>query len=92
MPEQRDSGTSVHRKPQLSRKGNARLRKALFMAALSALRYNPIIIALKERMLKTGHKGMEIVAAAMRKLLHLAYGVVKTGKPFNPNHAQAIMA
>jgi transposase len=92
VPEERVSGSSVRGKSRLSRKGNAHLRKALYMPALSALRYNPLIIALKERMLKTGHSRMAIVGAAMRKLLHLAYGVIKTGKPFDPNHAQTAMA
>jgi len=92
VPEERVSGSSVRGKPRLSRKGNAHLRKALYMPALSALRHNPLIIALKERMLKTGHSKMAIVGAAMRKLLHLAYGVIKTGKPFDPNHAQTAMA
>ncbi len=88
VPEQYRSGTSVWSKARLSRKGNAHLRKALYMPALVALRHNPLIVALKARMEKTGHRPMEIVGAAMRKLLHLAYGVIKTGKPFDPNHAQ----
>jgi transposase len=88
VPEQHNSGTSIHRKPCLSRKGNAHLRKALFMPALVALRYNPLIIALKARMQSTGHCPIAIIGAAMRKLLHLAYGVIKTGKPFDPCHAQ----
>lgn len=92
VPEQRDSGTSVHSKPRLSKKGNAHLRKALFMPAVVASHHNPVIMALKMRMLKTGHCPMAIVGAAMRKLLHLAYGVVKTGKPFDPHHAELIGA
>ncbi len=31
---------------------------------------------------------MAILGALMRKLLHVAYGVIKTGKPFDPNYAQ----
>jgi hypothetical protein len=27
---------------------------------------------------------MQVVVAAMRKLLHLAFGVLKSGKPFDP--------
>jgi hypothetical protein len=34
---------------------------------------------------------MVIVGAAMRKLVHLAYGVLKTGKPFDPLHAQQVI-
>jgi transposase len=39
-------------------------------------------------MQSTGHCPIAIIGAAMRKLLHLAYGVIKTGKPFDPCHAQ----
>ncbi|HAF47968.1 MAG TPA: hypothetical protein DCL08_01850 [Anaerolineaceae bacterium] len=56
------------------------------MPAVSALRCNPVIQSLAERMKKTNHHKMEIVVAAMRKLLHLAYGVLKTQKPFDPNY------
>ena len=84
-PKSRDSGTSVKSKPRLSKIGNSRLRTALFFPALSALQHNPIIIALKQR-LEARHKvKMVIVGAAMRKLLRLAYGVLKTGKTFDPN-------
>ncbi|MFO7696300.1 MAG: hypothetical protein R6X16_03995 [Anaerolineae bacterium] len=41
---------------------------------------------------KTGHCPMQIIGAIMRKLLHLAYGVIKTGKPFDPNHAVTLSA
>ncbi len=57
------------------------------MPALQALRSNPIIQALAERMAQKGKKRMVIVIAAMRKLLHLAYGVLKTKQPFDPDFA-----
>ena len=81
------SGTSVHKKSRISKTGNANLRKALYMPAISAKRHNPIVAAfcnrLKER---SGLRPMEIVCAAMRKLLHIVYGVLKSGKPFDPNY------
>ena len=58
------------------------------MPALAALRFNPIIQTLAERLAARGKHKMVIVGAAMRKLLHLAYGVLKTGLPFDPNYAQ----
>ena len=87
VPKQYDSGSSVHKKPRLAKRGNAHLRKALYMPALVAMKYNPLMQALRERMAKTGHSTMAIIGAVMRKLLHLAYGVIKTGKPFDPHHA-----
>jgi len=92
VPEQRNSGTSVHHKPRLSKTGNAHLRKALYMPAIVARTHNPLTAALSERMLQTGHCMMAIIGAIMRKLLHLAYGVIKTGKPFDPLHAQSVSA
>lgn len=85
-PRIRQSGTSVSGRSKLSKTGNARLRTALFMPALVALRYNPRIQALAERLTERGKSKMTIVGAAMRKMLHLAYGVLKTGKPFDPDY------
>lgn len=87
VPGQRHSGTSTHSQGHIVKWGNSHLRAALFMPALSAHRWNPIIAALKERLAERGKSKMTIVVAAMRKLLHLCYGVLKTGKPFDPNHA-----
>jgi putative tryptophan/tyrosine transport system substrate-binding protein len=61
------------------------LRAALYMPALSAMRYNPAIVALVTRLKSRGRlKPKQIVVAAMRKLLVLCFGVLKTGKPFDP--------
>lgn len=67
---------------RLSKKGNGVLRKALYMPALTALRYNPVITALCNRLRDKGKRGKFLVCAAMKKLLQLAYGVLKSGKPF----------
>ena len=87
-PGQRQSGTSLKGPGRLVKWGNARLRAALFMPALSAHVSNPIIAALRERLLLRGKTKMTVVIAVMRKLVHLCYGVLKTGRPFDPNHIQ----
>jgi len=51
-----------------------------------AFRFNPLIADLRERLLQRGKSKMTVVVACMRKLLHLAYGVLKTRLPFDPNH------
>lgn len=84
-PRLRQSGTSVRGRPCLSKAGSSRLRRALYMPAVSALRHNPLIRALRERLLAAGKPKMLIVGAAMRKLLHLAFGVLKSGRAFDPN-------
>lgn len=83
-PRERQSGTSSKGQPHLSKTGNARVRKALFLPAVVALRHNPMIKQLAQRLTARGLCKMAISGAAMRKLLQLAYGVVKTNKPFDP--------
>lgn len=72
-------------KTRLSKTGDPLLRKALYMPAVVALRHNPMIRAFCERLKANGKNGKAIVCAAMRKLVHIAYGVLKSGKPFDPN-------
>lgn len=90
VPREHSSGTSVNKKPRLAKTGNAHLRTIFYMPALSAHRHNPVICNLRDRLLARGKTPMTVVAAVMRKLLHLAYGVLKTGKPFDPNHMHSI--
>ena len=80
------SGTSVHKKTRISKTGNANLRKILYMPAISAKRWNPIIVQFCDRLLQNGLRPMEVIVAAMRKLLHIVYGVLKNGRPFDPNY------
>ncbi len=86
------SGTSVHKKSRISKTGNANLRKALYMPAISAKRWNPIIHQFCVRLAQSGLCPQELVCASMRKLLHQAYGVLKTGRPFNPNYLVKMQA
>lgn len=86
VPSQATSGASVQRRPRLAKSGNSHLRATFYMPALSAMRCNPLVRALADRLSKKGKPTMVIIAAAMRKLLHLAYGVLKTGLPFDPDH------
>jgi len=84
-PAHHESGSSVHRKPRLSKVGSSRLRDALYFPAITALRCNAAIEALGERLAERGKAKMVIVGAAMRKLLHICYGVLKNGTPFDPS-------
>jgi transposase len=89
-PRQHQSGTSVRGQTGLSKIGNRRVRKALYMPALVAMRFNPVIQPFCQRLRDRGKCSMVIVGAVMRKLLHLAYGVLKSGQPFNPNYLQEL--
>lgn len=86
-PRQRQSGTSVRGRSMLSKTGSSHIRHALYMPALSAIRYNPVIRAFRARLLANGKHKMIIVGAVMRKLVYLAYGVLKSGRPFDPTLA-----
>jgi len=85
VPRIRQSGSSVRSRPCLSKVGSARLRRALYFPAMVALRFNAPIKALGKRLSAKGKSKMLILGAAMRKLLHLVYGILKSGKPFDPN-------
>src|SRR5574340_32966 len=80
------SGTSVYKKARISKAGRALLRKILYMPALVARIHNPIIRKFCDRLALTNLPPMAIVAAAMRKLLHLVFGILKHRKPFDPNY------
>ena len=85
-PKGHRSGSSVYKKTRISKQGRVELRRCLYMPAVSALSSNPVIRSLAYRMSMTEHERMEIVIAAMRKLLHLAYGVLKNQLPFDPDY------
>ena len=85
VPRLRESGT-LRGRSRLSKVGPGRLRKALYFPAVTALRWNPTIRALRERLQAKGKQPMVIIGAAMRKLIHLAYGVLKTGRAYHPTY------
>lgn len=85
VPRIRESGTSVRGRSRLSKLGSSRLRKSLYFPAMVALRHNPLIKPLGLRLSAQGKSKMLILGAAMRKLLHIVYGVLKSQRPFDPN-------
>lgn len=86
-PSQRHSGSSVRGKTSLSKKGNGHLRTALYMPILAAMRYNPLVKRLTDRLLAEGRPTKVAMAAGMRKLIQIMYGILKSGRPFDPNFA-----
>lgn len=74
---------------RISRIGSSRLRAGLYMPAVTSMSHNAAISALAKRLRARGKAGKQIVCAAMRKLLHIAYGVLKSGRPFDPKLALA---
>jgi transposase len=86
VPRLNHSGT-LRGRSRLSNIGPGRLRKALYFPAVAALRCNPTIRAVRERLRAAGKPTMVIIGAAMRKLIHLAFGVLKSGKGYEPTCA-----
>ncbi|PMR72963.1 transposase, partial [Billgrantia endophytica] len=78
VPVSWESGSSVRMRPRLSKAGNPKLRQSLYMAAVVGLRRNPDISALYRRLTGNGKSTMAALGAAMRKLIHIAYGILKT--------------
>jgi transposase len=84
-----DSGSSIHKPAHLVKTGNFALRRDLYFPAIVAKRYNPILHEFSLRLAARGLPPKAIVAALMRKLLHLAFGVLKHHRPFDPNFLAA---
>lgn len=86
-PREYTSGTSVRKRTRLSKAGNPRLRKALFLPTQTAVRFNPLLKAFFDRLVGAGKPKMQAVGACMRKLVMLCYGVLRNRAPFDPQWA-----
>lgn len=77
------SGTSVETKPHISKRGNSKLRAALFMPAMSARRFDPGLAEFAERLIDAGKKPMQAITAVQRKLLHGIHAMFRYDEPWN---------
>jgi transposase len=84
-PRHHQSG-SMRLPSRLAKAGNAELRKALYFPAIVAMQHNAILRQFVARLKERGKVKMTVIAAVMRKLLTLAYGVLKSGQPFTSNY------
>ena len=85
-PRHHESG-SIRWPSRIAKTGNASLRTALYFPAISAMRCNPLLRRFADRLRERGKSNMTIIIAVMRKLLILAYGVLKSGRSFDPTYA-----
>lgn len=85
-PRHHESG-SIRWPSRIVKAGNASLRTALYFPAISAMRYNPLLRRFADRLRERGKSNMTIITAVMRKLLTLAYGVLKSSRFFDPTYA-----
>jgi len=82
VPIQNESGSSLRGRSRISKAGNPVIRAKLYMAAISALQHNPDIKKQNQRLLKNGKSKMSALCAAMRKLVHICFGVIKHQEPY----------
>jgi len=85
-PRQFESGSSVKAKPRLSKVGHAFLRRAMYMPAMVTLYKTAWGKLFFSRLKSAGKPPMLIIGAMMRKLIHVAFGVLKSGLPFDEKH------
>ena len=87
VPVRRQSGTSLNGRGQLSGHGNRGLRAALYMPAVCAITHDPAMAQFYDRLRQRGKLPKQALAAAMRKLAHIAWGVVHNDTPYQPDLA-----
>ena len=93
FPEEHQSGVDKYGNPlapgtmRMSRKGNDLVRKYLWMAAKSAIQYNPQVRSLYARMRARGRRGDVALGHCMKKLLHQVFGIWTSGKAYDPDYS-----
>jgi transposase len=85
-PVVKQSGTSLNKHRGTHPMGHTALKQALYFPAMVAGRYNPLVAAFWARLKAQQKPGKLIVEACMHKLLAIAYGVLRSGKPFDADH------
>ena len=81
-----DQSGDIERHCGISRAGRTRIRAALYMPTLAAIRFNPVIRDFYNRLVAAGKHEKVAVVACMRKLIHIIYACSVSGRPFDPNH------
>lgn len=89
VPRMHESGSSVRKRPRMTKQGDASLKAALYMAAVVSCRHNPQLRQVYQSLLKAGKSKMSALGALMRRLLHAAYGMLKNNTPYDPTRLTA---
>ena len=84
-PRLKRSGSSVHKQTRISKQGSSHMRKLFYLPALVATRHNPTVKAFYDKLVAKGKPKKSALVASERKLIMIAYGVLKSGKPFTMN-------
>ncbi len=88
-PAVRQSGTSINGHARISKKGNRYLRKVLYMAAMSAYRFNPYCKELFDRLIQKGKSFKTAIIAVANKLIRQMFAIIKNGTSFDANYLKS---
>lgn len=83
-PTEHESGSSIRKRPHLSKAGPSIFRAKLYLPSVVATKHNPDVKDLYQRLLAKGKTKMAALGAAMRKLVHICFGVIKNQSPYQP--------
>jgi len=87
-PELSQSGNFEDPHPDMTKKGNPRLKRAVFTSTMSAIKSNRVIKNHYEKQRKRGKDRMVAIGSCMRKLVHIIYGILTSGEEFDPNYEE----
>lgn len=87
-PMERQSGKSVHGRAKICKTGNPRLRKCLYMPAISTIQSKSVFGDYYRHLIEQGKAKKLAVTAVMRKLLVTALGVLNSNMPYDPDWAK----
>ena len=87
-PELSQSGNYKDPHPEMTKKGNPRLKRAVFTSTLSAITSNPVIKEHYEKQRGRGKDRMVAIGSCMRKLVHIIYGILTSDEPFDPDYGK----
>ncbi len=84
----RQSGSSLDKRRGTHPMGRKEIKQALYFPAMVAGKHNPLVAPFWQRMKAQNKPGKLVVEACMHKLLAIAFGVLRSNKPFDPTHKQ----
>ena len=87
---EKQSGTSVKGKSKISKRGNKKLRRALYMPALAAIRCDERFKNIFARLVGKHGIKMKAAVAVQRRLLEMSYTIYKTGQPYDKQYLKKL--
>lgn len=83
-PRTRESGTSVRGAGGITKRGNGRVRAAMYLVALTAGRHDPAVREFRDRLVERGKRRKVAAVATSRRLLVVVWAIIRTKQAFRP--------